>query len=101
MRVHELAKELGAQSKDLIAEIEKLGGSVKNHMSLVDEKIVGKIRAAKKSAPVKKAAVPASALEAAPKPSAKKAAPAPKSRCFPRMTKLIPSARVSACEASA
>lgn len=37
MRVHELAKELGMPSKDLIARIQLLGGEVKNHMSQLDE----------------------------------------------------------------
>ena len=37
MRVHELAKELDTTSKDLIAEIQALGGSVKNHMSQIDD----------------------------------------------------------------
>ena len=44
MRVHELAKELGRPSKDLISEIEALGGAVKNHMSLMDDKIIERLR---------------------------------------------------------
>lgn len=44
MRVHELAKELGLGSKEVIAKIEELGGSVKGHMSLVDEAMIPKIR---------------------------------------------------------
>ncbi|MBN1688086.1 MAG: translation initiation factor IF-2 [Candidatus Omnitrophica bacterium] len=40
MRVHELAKELGITSKELIAQIKKMGGDVKNHMSLVDDAMV-------------------------------------------------------------
>ena len=44
MRVHELAKELGLASKDLIAEIKKLGGDAKNHMAVVEEKIIAQVR---------------------------------------------------------
>jgi translation initiation factor IF-2 len=36
MRVHEFAKMLGITSKDLVERIKQLGGSVKNHMSLLD-----------------------------------------------------------------
>ncbi|MSR77531.1 MAG: translation initiation factor IF-2 [Candidatus Omnitrophica bacterium] len=46
MRVHELAKELGFGSKEITAKIQELGGSVKGHMSLVDEALIPKIRAA-------------------------------------------------------
>ncbi len=44
MRVHELAKELGVTSKDLMAKIEKIGGSVKNHMSVIEEDMIEKLR---------------------------------------------------------
>ncbi len=44
MRVHELAKELGIPSKDLIAKIQQLGGQVKNHMSLIDDPMVESLR---------------------------------------------------------
>ena len=37
MRVHELAKELGVGSKQLVAELQEHGVSVKSHMSSVDE----------------------------------------------------------------
>jgi translation initiation factor IF-2 len=64
MRVHELAKELGVESKKLIAEIKKLGAEVKSHMSLVDEDVVAQLRgkqggisAARKHAPAAKPSV--------------------------------------------
>jgi translation initiation factor IF-2 len=47
MRVHELAKELGIPSKELIERIQQLGGTVKNHMSLVDDAILAKLKAGK------------------------------------------------------
>ncbi len=66
MRVHELAKMLGMPSKDLIARINQLGGSVKNHMSQLDaatlQLIQGKVSAAAVSGNAKeKEAVPAAA----------------------------------------
>ena len=37
MRIHELAKELGIDSKELLRKLKKLNFPVKNHMSSVDE----------------------------------------------------------------
>ncbi len=53
MRVHELAKELGLESKELIAQINQLGGNAKSHMSLVEEEIARKLRetVSRKAAP--------------------------------------------------
>src|SRR5690554_1850630 len=44
MRVHELSKELGIQSKDLIRILNELGAGVKNHMSTVDGEYLEQIR---------------------------------------------------------
>ncbi|MEJ5349341.1 MAG: translation initiation factor IF-2 [Desulfosoma sp.] len=44
MRVHELAKELDMNSKDLLERILKMGISVKNHMSTLSESAIAKIR---------------------------------------------------------
>ncbi len=44
MRVHELAKELNLNNKDLIDRILKLGIQVKNHMSTLTEATVQKVR---------------------------------------------------------
>lgn len=44
MRVHELAKEIGLESKELIDQLKKLGAEVKSHMSLVREDFVEQIR---------------------------------------------------------
>ncbi len=41
MRVFELAKKLDVSSKLLIGELAKLGFSAKNHMTTLDEKVVG------------------------------------------------------------
>lgn len=42
MRVHELAKKLGITSKELIAQLNKQGVSVKNHMALLGDEVVKK-----------------------------------------------------------
>ncbi len=44
MRVHELAKELGVSSKDLISQIRNLGQEVKTHMSVISDEIIPLIR---------------------------------------------------------
>lgn len=44
MRVHELAKELGVSSKDLIPRIRKLGHDAKNHMSVISDEIIVLLR---------------------------------------------------------
>ena len=44
MRVHELAKELNLNNKDLIDRLLKLGIQVKNHMSTLTESTVQKVR---------------------------------------------------------
>jgi translation initiation factor IF-2 len=44
LRVHELAKELNMENKDLIERIEKLGFQVKNHMSTLSDSAVLKLR---------------------------------------------------------
>ncbi len=44
LRVHELAKELNIENKELIDRIEKLGLQVKNHMSTLSDSTVLKLR---------------------------------------------------------
>ena len=60
MRVHELAKELGLNSKELIQKLSKLGVSVKSHMSSLDTDTVTKVKKKlpQKKAPRSKASIP-------------------------------------------
>jgi translation initiation factor IF-2 len=44
MRVYELSKELGIQSKDLIIILNEMGAGIKNHMSTVDEEYAVQVR---------------------------------------------------------
>ncbi len=43
-RVHELAKELGLENKDLIAHLEKIGITVKSHSSSLEDDEVERIK---------------------------------------------------------
>ncbi|MDO8307301.1 MAG: translation initiation factor IF-2 [Actinomycetota bacterium] len=73
VRVHELAKELGVSSKEVLAKLADLGEFVKSASSTVEAPVVRRLR---ESMP----AAPAPQEKAAPKPAAKKAAaeaPAP------------------------
>jgi translation initiation factor IF-2 len=72
MRVHELAKELGVESKWLIAEIKKLGAEVKSHMSLVEDDVAAKFRKQPAGAA---AGVPVASKKEPPPAAVKKDAP--------------------------
>ncbi len=54
IRVHNLAKELGITSKDLIARLKKLGVKVKGHMSALDEETAEIVRHEIGASPKKK-----------------------------------------------
>ncbi|MGI9136421.1 MAG: translation initiation factor IF-2 [Candidatus Nanopelagicales bacterium] len=94
VRVHELAKELGVSSKDVLAKLQELGEFVKSASSTVEAPVIRKLKEAMPAveAPVKKTAAkkttkkaaaaeaPAAVVEAepaAPAEPAMKAAPAP------------------------
>jgi translation initiation factor IF-2 len=79
MRVHELAKELGLASKDLLAKLHELGVDAKSHMSALEDDAVTLMREsvgakATPAAPAEVAEAPVAEKPAAPEP---KAAPAP------------------------
>ncbi|HET7482809.1 MAG TPA: translation initiation factor IF-2, partial [Actinomycetota bacterium] len=77
-RVHELAKELGLTSKEVLAHLDKIGVAVKSHASTVDESVAERVRSelGNGSAPApaepKAPAKPAPKKEPAAKPAAKK-----------------------------
>lgn len=68
-RLYEIAKELGKESKEVVARAKELGLDVKSHSSSVEEAVAAKIAASFKSATPKAEAKPA-----APKASAEKKA---------------------------
>jgi translation initiation factor IF-2 len=45
-RVHEIAKELGVTSKEVLAYLDKIGESVKSHASSVEDSVADKVRSA-------------------------------------------------------
>ena len=69
-RLYEIAKELGKESKEVVARAKELGLDVKSHSSSVEEAVAAKIAASFKPA----AASKAEAEPAAPKASAEKKA---------------------------
>jgi translation initiation factor IF-2 len=75
MRIHELAKELGVSSKELLETLEKMGVTGKSASSSVPEDLVPRLRASGGKAT--KAAKPRQVMEPPPKPRAK-AKPKPK-----------------------
>ena len=44
-RVHEVAKELGVTSKEVLAHLEKIGEAVKSHSSTIDEELAERVKA--------------------------------------------------------
>jgi len=44
VKVHELARELGLTSKELIGRLEAMKVPVRNHMSILDDAVVGRVR---------------------------------------------------------
>ncbi|HZL80962.1 MAG TPA: translation initiation factor IF-2 N-terminal domain-containing protein, partial [Demequina sp.] len=75
-RVHEIAKELGIPSKDLIAKLNELGEYVKGPSSTLEGPVVRKAKEAF-PAPTTPAVPEPASKPAASKPSPKPAAPKP------------------------
>ena len=44
IKIHELAKQLGVASKEIVSIANELGANVKNHLSTIDEQMVKKIK---------------------------------------------------------
>ncbi|MCK6081367.1 translation initiation factor IF-2 [Microbacterium sp. EYE_5] len=85
-RVHEIASELGVDSKIALAKLKELGEFVKSPSSTIEPPVARKLRAALEAEGVKASAVapakpaakaPASGATPGPRPSAPKPAPAP------------------------
>jgi translation initiation factor IF-2 len=79
VRVYELAKELGVESKTVMAKLNELGEFVRSASSTVEPPVVRKLRDALPAAAPAAPAAPADGATSAPakKAAAKKAAPAP------------------------
>ena len=124
-RVHEVAKELGLSSKEVLAHLEKIGNPVKSHSSTIDESVVDRLRtdlgngatAPEASSPAKKTPAAKKAPVTKPKPAtkttgtkapatktptkkpAKSAAPEPSSPARPEAPTSPPAAAEPAVEA--
>ena len=84
-RVHEVAKELGLTSKEVLAHLEKIGSPVKSHSSTIDESLAERLKtdlgngaAAPQSEKAPPKAAPKADKAAATKPKPKKKAAEPK-----------------------
>ncbi|HEY8391891.1 MAG TPA: translation initiation factor IF-2 [Capillibacterium sp.] len=90
MRVYELSKELGIQSKDLLIVLNEMGANAKNHMSTVEDEYVAKVRASFNTSRLadeqKKTSSSAGGAASAPKPTGaleRKIPPAPADKTKP------------------
>uniref|UniRef100_UPI00174AC87C translation initiation factor IF-2 N-terminal domain-containing protein n=1 Tax=Janibacter melonis TaxID=262209 RepID=UPI00174AC87C len=82
VRVHELAKELGVSSKDLLAHLKEMGEFVKSASSTIEAPVVRRVQENPPAAPAgKKSAAKESAPAAKP---ASGAAPSPGPRPGPK-----------------
>jgi len=81
-RVHEVAKELGLTSKEVLAHLKKIGEEVKSHASTIDEDLAARVKADLSNGAAPKAAAPkkTTAKKAPEKPAAAKPAPKPASK---------------------
>ncbi len=78
MRVHELARELGLNSKDVLDRLQELGVVAKNHMTALNADAIAKARASfKKTAPPLSATPPVAPESPIPAPAAATPTPAP------------------------
>ena len=84
MRVHELAKELGISSKELLAKLREMGVEAKSHMSALTDEAVGEARRGSpapdaeptaETEPVAEAEAPAEGAEVPPERGSAPAAP--------------------------
>jgi translation initiation factor IF-2 len=81
-RVHEVAKELGLTSKEVLAHLEKIGQPVKSHSSTIDEALAERVR----NELVNGASPEAPAEKPAAKPAAEKKTPAAPKKTTPTPT---------------
>ncbi|HEX2239774.1 MAG TPA: translation initiation factor IF-2 [Actinomycetota bacterium] len=76
-RVHEVAKELGLSSKEVLAHLESIGHPVKSHSSSIDEDLAARLRTELGNGAPTAAAESAAPAEPAPEPAPAEPAPEP------------------------
>ena len=96
IRVHELAKELGIPSKEMVETLQKIGLDVKNHMSTMEESQASWVRKrlGEKPEPASKNNEPQAPSKIVP-PSSRPEAASPRPVAEPRRDHAAPSPRVS------
>ncbi|WP_205828293.1 translation initiation factor IF-2 N-terminal domain-containing protein, partial [Microbacterium sp. PF5] len=91
-RVHEIAAELGVDSKVALAKLKELGEFVKSPSSTVEPPVARKLRAAIEADPSLKASGEPAAAKPGPKPAAKSSAPTPGPKPGPKPGPAAPAA---------
>lgn len=91
-RVHEIAAELGVDSKVALAKLKELGEFVKSPSSTVEPPVARKLRAAIEADPSLKAASEPAAAKPAAKPAPKSSAPTPGPKPGPKPGPATPAA---------
>src|SRR5690606_19399024 len=80
-RVHELAKELGVESKTVLAKLQEMGEYVKSASSTIEAPVARRLRAsmeaAAAAAPAAAPSAPATGAKSGAKPAPPRKAPAP------------------------
>ncbi|MGH2778227.1 MAG: translation initiation factor IF-2 N-terminal domain-containing protein, partial [Actinomycetota bacterium] len=76
-RVHEVAKELGLTSKEVLAHLSKIGQPVKSHSSSIEESLAERVRSELGNGAKTEAAEPKPAPKKAPKATPKTPAKSP------------------------
>ncbi|WP_292794281.1 translation initiation factor IF-2 N-terminal domain-containing protein, partial [Microbacterium sp. UBA6633] len=91
-RVHEIAAELGVDSKVALAKLKELGEFVKSPSSTVEPPVARKLRAAIEADPSLKAGSEPAAAKPAAKPAPKSSAPTPGPKPGPKPGPAAPAA---------
>jgi translation initiation factor IF-2 len=90
-RVHEVAKELGLTSKQVLQHLERIGNPVKSHASTIDEALADRVRADLGNGTAQTDAATPQARPAPPSKTEPKAKPAPSKKTEPEAEPAPPS----------
>jgi translation initiation factor IF-2 len=90
-RVHEVAKELGLTSKQVLQHLERIGNPVKSHASTIDEALADRVRADLGNGTAQTDAPAPQARPAPPSKTEPKAKPAPSKKTEPEAEPAPPS----------
>ncbi|HVL65466.1 MAG TPA: translation initiation factor IF-2 [Actinomycetota bacterium] len=91
-RVHEVAKELGLSSKEVLAHLEEIGHAVKSHSSTIDEELAARVKSELSDGAAAAEAPSAVATAAPPEPVEEPAADEPAAAAEPEPVEEAPEA---------